>query len=110
MFAHVLMSFMPTMAAPVPGKELSLAEALAVVCSSSGAESNGKLSHDSCTHCTLCVSVAAKAPLLPLLAIAYPTRQQDVWRFRDQTISLALAPPFARPFAQAPPSQSPITL
>lgn len=110
MMAHVLMAFVPATAAPAPGMEMTLDQALMVVCTMDGAQTDGTVSHDACTHCTLCASVAAKTPLLPLLAVAYPTAPQDAWRYSDHPVAIALAPPFDRPFAQAPPAQSPLTL
>lgn len=110
MMAHVLMTLVPAEAAPVPGKEMSLAEALMVVCTSDGAKTDGTLNHDACNHCTLCASVFAKAPLLPLVAVAYPTAPQDIWRYADHPSSIAAPAPYDRPYAHGPPTLSPITL
>lgn len=110
MVAHVLMAFVPATAAPDPGMDMTLEQALMVVCTMDGAKTDGTVSHDACTHCTLCASVAAKTPLLPLLAVAYPTAPQDIWRYADHPAPSATPAPYDRPFAQGPPIQSPITL
>lgn len=106
MLAHVMMSAIPAMAAPVSpsGQDMSLAEALMIVCTSDGARSQGTLSHDNCSHCTGCVHITAKIPLLPLLAVAYPVAASDVWRFQTDTATGARATPHSLPFAQAPPA------
>lgn len=106
MITHVLMSFVPAVAAPAsrPGQELSLAEALMVVCTADGATSQGKLSHDNCNHCTTCASISARPPLSPLLAIIYPANRPEIWRRPADLRLPAPEPPHARPFAQGPPN------
>lgn len=109
--AHVLMNAVPTFAQTPThkyeaGQELSLAEALMVVCTAEGAKTQGHMTHKDCKQCTGCVQFNIKTPFLPLFVIAYPMSASDVWRYLSATEDDAQFVPHALPWAQGPPALS----
>ncbi len=104
MMAHALVALTPARAMTAPDTELSLTQALAVVCTADGAMTDNGLTHQ-CGHCTLCPAASVKLPDLLLVAIIFATDDKPAsWHILHSTLPDTAPLPFERPPGQAPPA------